>query len=154
EHSPIVCLLFVPFGLFPYSIAGQVWYWLNVCFIAIIAIVLAQHYITARSTVLGSGLVMLSLVGFTPLRLTLGLGQLDILILLLTILAIVLAGNGISDDKRKSSELLAGVLLAVAGGLKYYPLGFLAFYIWKRHYRPVLSACGALIVLVLLSICI
>jgi hypothetical protein len=152
EHSPAVALLVAPFGLLPYSIAEQIWYWLNVGFIALIAICSARHYSTRWPTSVVSGLVMLILVGFAPVRETLRIGQLDIFILLLVVAGIVLSDYPRGGGERTGRDAVAGVLLGVATSLKLYPFGLLLFYLWKRRYRTVISACATLGVLAVMSL--
>src|SRR5437588_132700 len=87
-HTYIPYLYPPPYALFlaglsamPYEAAARVFYWINVAFLVLIALLIGYALGSRRRWFLASALVFAALVGFTPIRSTLHPGQADLVIL-------------------------------------------------------------------------
>lgn len=136
---PLLAALLVPLTFLPQGVGG--YFWTLLCLLAIVL----SAWLVLRSqswlSLAGLLIALLLLYQYQPAVVGLRLGQVDVIIFLLLTLAFALLKDG--------RQTAAGLVLALAIGLKFFA-GFLAlFLLWKRQWRPALLALagGGLLVL-------
>jgi hypothetical protein len=140
EHTPVMALFFAPLALLPYAVAEKVWYCLNIGFIAVSAILLGRYGAQGWSALAGTGLVMVFLVSSAPIREVVRLGQVDIVLLLLSVVGLLVVEQGASRSSSRRLSIVAGMAFGAAASLKPYPFAFSLFYLWKRQYVLFISS--------------
>lgn len=143
SYPPFTVLPFVPFTAVPFRIAAAVWQVLSLGFLAFSLWCLWR--VVPLSLEGGLLLVALALL-YEPLENSLGLGQINLLILALTSAFIWALASG--------RPALAGVALGVATALRLHPGIFLLYLAWRRRWAAfawgtgTAAACTALAVVV------
>jgi len=129
RYPPLAALFFVVWGLLPYTLARfSFTAVMLVCLIGLVFyLVRQQRFTVPDSAVL---FVMMSL----PVMATVERGQVDVLIVGLSVLSFHFWKSRSSDAKRTA---LAALLLAIAGMLKLFPFVLLLFYAARRQWRMV-----------------
>ena len=129
-YPPLIAMLFVPATFLPETAVQILWWLCNVCCLCL------GCWLTLRAvwaaTSLNIGLVLLLLYRFQPARFALRIGQIELVQFLL--LAATL--NALSRDR----ERLAGVMLGLATGIKFFPGALIAFLLWRRRWRSAVWA--------------
>ena len=138
-YPPTFAILIQPFlVLSPYA-ASLLWFFVNVSLLlAGVGILLSQSNL--RDYRIRIALLLLPVL-FTPVLMTLYLGQVNILIFTL----IVLVWLSFVHGRRYTS----GVMLALAAWIKIWPIILIAYFVWKREWKVV---SGALIGLLLIGV--
>ncbi|MDO8269797.1 MAG: glycosyltransferase family 87 protein [Candidatus Levybacteria bacterium] len=144
SYPPIVFLLFIPFTFLPFQISEVSWIFLNVAFLITAIIFLTKIFsisFFSRVNLLLSSFVFLSF----PTKFTLGMGQMNIVILLLLVLSLYFI--------KQKKDFYGGLLLGVSLMLKLFPL-LLPFYFIIRLKKEILlgifsSIIGATFLVVL-----
>jgi hypothetical protein len=124
SYPPLTVLPFVPFTMVGFRAAAVAWQVLSLGFLALAGWSLWRA--VPLSPVAGLVLAAVALV-YEPLENSLGLGQINLLVLALTcvFLRALVAGR----------EALAGVALGVATALRVHPALFLLYLAWRRRWR-------------------
>jgi hypothetical protein len=107
-HPPPVGLLFLPFALVDYRTAAWMWFGIELGLL-VISVVLLGHEVGLRPSWLRAAPVALVLIGWTPVRQELLLGQLSMLLLML----LAWAWLSMQSDRPIRTGLLLGVALAI-----------------------------------------
>jgi hypothetical protein len=122
RYLPIVAVLFVPFALLPYTIALGIWIGIQLLVAAAVGIALIRPLPSSWRPWAAAGYVF-----FLGLVLEITLGNVNLISLALALAAWRLRDRAIP----------AGILLAVAVGLKFLPLTLLLLYVASGRSRPV-----------------
>lgn len=137
-YPPTFAILIQPFLLLSPYAASLFWFFVNVVLLLIgVSFLLRQGSLQDHR--LRVALLLLPVL-FTPVLMTLYLGQVNMLIFML----IVLVWLTFVDGRRYSS----GVVLALATWIKIWPIILIAYFVWKREWRVV---SGALVGLLLIG---
>lgn len=135
NYPPFTTLLFLPLSFLPYPAAVLVWRILNLALI-----VLAVWLITKSlalplnaATALVIGLIVFN---YDPLIYNLGIGQINLLILVLI--------TGAAYAWVRQRQVLAGVLLALAASIKIAPAILFIFFLWKGGLKLVAAGFAAM----------
>lgn len=136
-YPPISLALLTPFASLPIELAEDVWtlFSLFALFASILLLLRITKIYSTRNFFIVTGLAMLSF----PVKFNLGMGQINLILLLLTCLSFYWY--------RKRLPVLAGSALAVAAALKLTPLVLILFFLKKRQWKIVLSCVVGFIVL-------
>jgi len=138
-YPPTLALLMQPFLLVSPYAASLCWFFVNVGLVFLgVAFLLRQSDL--RDHRMRAALLLLPVV-FTPVLMTLYLGQVNILIFML----IVLVWLAFVGGQRYTS----GGVLALAVWIKLWPIILIAYFVWKREWKVV---SGALIGLLLIGV--
>jgi hypothetical protein len=138
-YPPTFAILIQPFLLMSPYMASLFWFFVNVGLLLIgIGLLLRQSNL--RDYRIRVALLLLPVL-FTPVLMTLYLGQVNILIFML----IILVWQSFVHGRRYTS----GGLLALAAWIKIWPIILIAYFIWKREWKVV---SGALIGLLLIGV--
>jgi len=136
-YSPLIAILFLPMRGLSLETVGVGWW------IANNLMLLGGCWLALRSVAYATpgrvALVFLMLHGYAPAVSALRLGQIEILQFLL--LAVTLWGL------RRDREVLAGLALGLATGLKFFPGALIVWLLWRRRWRPALWAIGSAVLL-------
>ncbi|HNQ16483.1 MAG TPA: glycosyltransferase family 87 protein [Candidatus Woesebacteria bacterium] len=136
-YPPISLVLLTPFASLPLDFAEDVWTLFSL--IALLSSVLlllgVSKTFTMRNFFIVTGLAMLNF----PVKFNLGMGQINLILLLLTCLSFFWY--------RKRLSVLAGSALAVAAALKLTPLVLVLFFLQKRQWKIVISCVVGFILL-------
>jgi hypothetical protein len=81
---------------------------------------------------------------FTPVIMTLYLGQVNFLVLLLVVLAYV--------SFKRGHLYVSGAVLALAAWIKVWPIALIAYFIWKRQGKVLLGAMSGVAIIGLLTL--
>jgi glycosyl transferase family 87 len=130
RYLPIVAIAFVPFALLPYAVALPIWIGVQLVIAAAVGVALIRPLPPLWRPWAAAGYVF-----FLGLVLEVTLGNVNLISLALALAAWRLRDRAIP----------AGMLLAVAVGLKFLPLTLLLFYVASGRWRPVVigGAIGA-----------
>jgi hypothetical protein len=124
RYLPIVAIVFVPFALLPYSVALAIWIGVQLLVAAAVGVALIRPLPASWRPWAAAGYVF-----FLGLVLEVTLGNVNLISLALALAAWRLRDRAIP----------AGVLLAVAVGLKFLPLTLLLFYLASGRWRAVFT---------------
>ncbi|HYK34867.1 glycosyltransferase 87 family protein [Alloacidobacterium sp.] len=137
-QPPLSALPLLPVAGFGALTAKRIWIVAN--FFFLFGAAEAMH----RATQLGRRRVwLLILLAVIPLRASFLLGQFHILVLFLLALAYLF--------RSRSRSVACGICIALAGGLKVYPLTFAVYFAWKKQWRELISIVVATAALVGIS---
>ncbi len=131
SYPPFTVLPFVPFTVLPFRAAAVLWQALSLGFLALSLWCLWRA--VPLSPVGGLLLIALALL-YEPLENSLGLGQINLLILALTAVFLWALAAGRSA--------LAGVSLGLAIALRVHPAIFLLYLAWRRQWAPLAWGAG------------
>jgi hypothetical protein len=134
-YLPTFAILMQPFVLLSPYMASLLWFGVNVGLL-VIAVGLLITQSNLRDQRLRVALLMLPVL-FTPVLMGLYLGNVNFLILVL----IVLAYQQFVGRRPYGS----GVLLALSAWIKVWPMGLIAYFVWKREWKVVSGAVIGLI---------
>jgi hypothetical protein len=143
---PVFALALAPFALLPFSAAAMLWYVLNLIFLAGAALVAGRLWAPGRNQWLASTISLAVFAGFGPLIASLALGQLDILLLLLTLTGLALLRSG--------SQGWAGLILGLATVGKIYPFGIVVYCALHRQFRVVFVALCTIVSSVAIAVAV
>ena len=126
SYPPFTVLPFVPFTLLPFRAAAVVWQALSLGFLALSLWCLWRA--VPLSPVGGTLLIALALL-YEPLENSLGLGQINLLILALTSVFLWALVSG--------RAALAGVSLGLAVAMRFHPAIFFVYLAWRGKWAPL-----------------
>ncbi|OGG12937.1 hypothetical protein A2773_01880 [Candidatus Gottesmanbacteria bacterium RIFCSPHIGHO2_01_FULL_39_10] len=142
-YPPQILFIFIPFLYIPYIVAEKLWLFMSFVFLFLSLIFLfkinKQKLLTPQSIFLCS-LVFLSF----PLKFTLGMGQINVMILLFSVLFIYFL--------HKDKDYIAGILLGLSISLKLFPVLLLPYLLLIRKWKILLSALTTLITITVLTL--
>jgi hypothetical protein len=128
-YSPFDGIFFFPFSLLPFWLSQKMWIALSITFLLLSVYLIFKIYNKKLFTSLGFFVLSLSCLYF-PLRFTLGMGQVNTMILFLTVLSIYLL-----NQKRFA---ISGLSLALAFVIKFFPLIFIPYLLILKKNKAVL----------------
>jgi hypothetical protein len=143
-YLPVFLLPFSWLTGFSFATASLVWLWVNLA--ALAAILLLQWHITrdfAHPFLRLAAIMALNLFSF-PLLYGLQLGQTSLLMYLAVCLIYCFFASG--------RDTLAGIALGLITALKFTPLLFVLYFLYRKKYRLALSAMATALSLLVLSI--
>jgi len=143
-HPPFTILLFSPFILFPYGFAEKIWTFLSIIFL--IGSLYLIFKINKEKMFSGLGLIICSVI-FTfyfPIKFTLGMGQINFLILFLVTLSIYFLN--------KNKNYYAGVFLSLSIMIKFFPLLFLPYLIILKKWKILFSFIIVSVMIILFTL--
>ena len=143
-YLPVFLLPFTWFTQFDFATASYLWLLVNIA--ALFTIVFLQWHITrVLSHPFLRLMVIIALNFFSfPLLYALKLGQTSLLVYL----AICLIYYFTASDR----DTLAGIVLGFITALKFSPLLFVVYFLYRKKYRLVLSAATTVLALLALSV--
>ena len=141
-YPPPVSLFFFPFTLLPFPIAQKLFLIISiVCLLSSIGL-LFKLFKLAPFSILGLFLITLVL-NFFPEKFTLGMGQINNVVLLMVTLFIYFYV--------KKREILSGSFLAVAIALKLFPGLLIIYLIFGKRWKTLLSVILTTLIIVLIT---
>ena len=128
-YPPISLVVFFPFVLFPYVTAGKIWTIVSLMSLLISLWTFLKLYNEHKNiyVILIAGILVSN---FFPVKFTLGMGQINIIILLI----LTIAYSAIVQNKSR----LCGVLFGVSLTLKYFPLFIPIYFIVRKKWTLLL----------------
>jgi hypothetical protein len=141
-YPPICLLLFYPFALLPYTIAGQLWAVISIiCLIIASWLLLKMHDATKNRILLyATGILVFN---YFPAKFTLGAGQINNIVFLLLVFALY------ANTRRRN--FTTGALFGTSIMLKYYPLFIFPYLIIRRKWRILIGICATIVILLGIS---
>jgi hypothetical protein len=124
RYLPIVAVVFIPFALLPYSIALAIWIGLQIATAVAVGVALIRQLPPLWRPWAAAGYLF-----FLGLVLEVTLGNVNLLSL----------GLALAAWRFRDRALPAGLLLAMAVGLKFLPLTLLLFYLASGRWRAVVA---------------
>ncbi len=124
---PPICLFFLfPFQLLPLVIASKVW--IGLSFIGVIFSLIIILRIYKYSLFSSFSLVLFTLAFlFFPLKFTLGMGQINVFILLCLAFALYFFSRG--------KEALVGIFFGLSLTIKYFPIFIILYLIFRKKWK-------------------
>lgn len=141
-YPPITILIFLPFLAFSLQLAGLFWTVINIFLLLVsfyVLIILFEEKITSNSTLILFGLTCL----YFPVKYTLGMGQINILVLFVLVLFIYFY-----KGKRIA---YAGSMLSVAILLKIVPIIILPYLLLRKEFKIVFVVIFSLLFVTIVS---
>lgn len=146
NYPPFAALLFWPFTLLSVSAGQLIWSVINVVLLAVLialSIEIVRPGWPWRRAWIIAGVALFPALGLDPALLTMGYGQVNLLIALM-----VLA------DLTSRPDLPRGVLVGIAAAIKLTPLIFIPFLFLTRQFRAGATAIGSFLVCTLVALLI
>ncbi|MFC2031598.1 glycosyltransferase family 87 protein [Chloroflexota bacterium] len=132
-YPPIWAVFLRPVARFPLESAKTLWLGINLAALFIVTIVLVHTF--ARSSALRVAIPLgVLLIAFSPVTMTLVLGQVNLILLALIVGALALTQRTQSSTK---AEIAAGWLLGLATAIKLFPGILILPFLLQRRYRVV-----------------
>lgn len=126
-YPPVSALLFTGFALVPWDVAVALVTVLSLLALAGVAVlVVPRRTAVAVAAVVAGGMLL------EPVRLTLGFGQINLILMVLVVL----------DCLLPRTRWPRGLLIGLAAAVKLTPFACLLFFVARRQWRPVLTAAG------------
>jgi Glycosyltransferase family 87 len=140
-YPPTLAMFIQPALLVSPYVASLIWLGLNVgLLLLVVGLLLWQSNI--RDHLMRVGLLLLPVV-FTPTFMSLYLGQVNVLVFVLIVLAYLAFIH-----KRPH---ISGVLLAISAWIKLWPIILVAYFVWKREWKVVSGAILGLLLIGMLT---
>lgn len=143
SYPPIVLLLFSLFTVMPFQVAENLWVFLNFIFLILSLFFLAKIFeisFFSKTNLILAGLVFLSF----PTKFTLGMGQINILVLLLLTTGLLLL--------KQNRKILSGVFFGAALIIKLFPILLPVYFLLKIEKKILMGICTSLIAATILTI--
>lgn len=137
-YPPISVVILAPFGLLPYELAENAWTAASYLSLVTTIIILLKS-IGPKISVLNFFVLHSLLMLSFPVKFTLGMGQINLLLLLLVALSFYFF--------QKERQYLSGSMLALAASIKLSPVILLLFYVRKKQWKTVVSFLALFILL-------
>jgi alpha-1,2-mannosyltransferase len=136
RYPPFHTMLMMPLGALPYPVADFVWRILNLAFTALCIWLIGK---TMSLEFSAKNLLVVGLIVFNydPLIYTIAIGQVNMLILTLLMLAVF------AFSRKRTT--LSGVFLGLAASSKIIPGVLLAYFFWKKNYRMVMASAVTIV---------
>jgi hypothetical protein len=140
-YPPIEMIIFSPFSLLPFFLAEKLWLATSLA-----ALFLSEYLIFKmfKKNIFSSlGFLVLGLTCFSfPVKFTLGMGQVNIIILFFTVLSIYLI-------QKKGEGYLA--VLSIPLSIKFFPIFFPLYFLIKKRWKALISLFLAFIFILILT---
>ncbi len=141
SYPPFTVLAFIPFTALSFQPAAVLWQTLSLGFLAVAGWCLWRS--VPLSSEAGLTLVSVALV-FEPLENSLGLGQINLLILALTCLFLTALHTG--------RPAMTGITIGLAAALRVHPALFILYLAWRREWRACAWGVGTAMACTLIAI--
>lgn len=129
-YPPFVLLLFYPLSLLNFFISQKIWFFLSLTFLFLSTFTIFK--INKKSLLSKTGFLLMGLVFlYFPSRFTLGMGQINNLILFITVLGIYFFN--------KKDDLKSGILFGLSLSIKFFPLLVVFYFIFLKRYKLLLA---------------
>jgi alpha-1,2-mannosyltransferase len=135
-YPPVSALLFTGFALVPWDVAVAL-----VTVLSLLAIVGVAMLVVPRRTAAAVATVVVGGVLLEPVRLTLGFGQINLILMVLVV----------ADCLLPRTRWPRGLLIGLAAAVKLTPLACLLYFAARREWRPVVTAVAAFVVATLVA---
>jgi len=136
NYPPFVAILFYPFTFTSIAIASKIWVVLSVFFL-FLSLYLCFKLFNIQF-LSSTALILLSLAfTYFPVKFTLGLGQLNLLVLLFVVLTFYFY--------IKDRDCYSGICLGISIMLKLFPVLLLIYFLLKKRYKILLYTAIAFI---------
>jgi alpha-1,2-mannosyltransferase len=131
NYPPFVTILFSPFSFLPLVVASKIWVVLSMFFLLFSLYFCFKLF---KIRLLSSTAMIFSSLAFIyfPTRFTLGMGQINILVLLFVVLTFYFY--------IKNKDLYAGICLGVSIILKLFPVLLILYFLCLRKFKMLLFA--------------
>ncbi|MEE3852427.1 glycosyltransferase 87 family protein [Gordonia sp. LSe1-13] len=139
-YPPFAAIGFVPLGLLGLGIAGLLMSVLTAALVVVIVhIVLGVSSVGAPANRWWIALLVGSVALWSnPLWMTLGFGQINIILMTLIVVDLFVVGRG----RARAAGPARGVLTGLAGAVKLTPMVFVTVFLTARQWRSALTAVG------------
>lgn len=144
-YFPLLAIVLTPLTLLTPQHATVVWFCTNAALLTLSAVLMITVLRLHESALAVAGLMLATLV-FYPAIFSIFVGQANVWLLTLLVLAWYLAKRG--------TDVVAGIMIAFASLIKVFPFCIALYFLWKGKYRIFLSTLAAVIVLVGISVAI
>lgn len=145
SYPPFTLIFFIPFSFLFYEIAAKIWVFLSILMVLYAIHILNKIYnlpFFSPFNLLLSSFVFLSF----PLKFTLGMGQINILILLLLTLVFYYL--------QKNKLYYSGIFLAISFEIKFFPAILLLYFIIQKKWKILISFIAAITIITGITIII
>jgi Glycosyltransferase family 87 len=123
-YPPILADMLIPFSFFPFATAGKIWTAINYALLPLITVLIVR-LLKLRLFSWGSLIVLLALFSYRPILLSMAMGQVSVLLLLLSTCGIFFYMKG--------WHAASGLAFALAAAIKLTPLIVVVpLLVWKE----------------------
>ncbi len=137
-YPPFIFIILSPLSFLSYVIAGKLWVAFSIiCFLASLYIFIGMYHHFSMDPVTVTALAVM-IATFFPAKFTFGMGQINMLILLLIALFFLF--------EKHREDWLAGVVLGVAMSVKLFPVLFIPWLLIRRRWQILIGLLIALTV--------
>lgn len=143
-HPPFTILLFSPFILLPYGFAEKIWTLLSIIFLTGSLYLIFKINNEKMFSRIGFLISALLFAFYFPIKFTLGMGQINFLILFLVTLSIYFLN--------KNKNYYAGVFLSLSIMIKFFPLLFLPYLIILKKWKILFSFIIVSVMIILFTL--
>ena len=144
-YPPLLAIGVTPLTLLPPRQAATVWFLLNVTLLGLSAMLVARTLGLQKHKIAVVSL-LLAVLTFYPAVFSIFVGQANVLLLALLVLAWYGAKRG--------SYVLVGVTIAAASLIKVFPFCIALYFLWKGRYRSFLTTVAAVVILIGFSVAV
>jgi len=130
-HPPFTILLFSPFTLFPYYFAEKIWTLLSIFFLFASLYLIFKINSEKMFSRIGFLISALLFSFYFPIKFTLGMGQINFLILFLIMFSVYFLN--------KKKNYLSGTFLSLSIMIKFFPFFFLPYLIIFKKWKILFS---------------
>ncbi len=130
-HPPFAILIFTPFILFSFEQAEKLWTLLSITLFSFSIYLIFKINKAKMFSAAGLYLCALTFAFYFPAKFTFGMGQINTLLLFLTVLSIY--------SLNKNKDYLSGVFLSLSVMIKFFPLMFLPYLIIFKKWKMLIS---------------
>ena len=142
-YPPLVMVLFTPLAIMPYELAGKVWVLLSIMTLVLSLYLLSKLEEVRFFSLKNLFICSLVFIAF-PVRFTLGMGQINHLILFLFVLSLYFL--------QRNKKILSGIILSLSLMIKFFPVPFLFFLFWKKEWRILLATLVSIGILFVITV--
>jgi len=125
-YPPFTLLFFAPLTLFPLFLASKIWTILSLLFLFASLLLLSRILSMKITSSVFVMITIFSMLSF-PVKFTLGMGQINLFILLLVLLGVYFLLS--------KKNVVSGVFFGTAITLKFFPLLILPYFLLKKKWR-------------------
>ncbi len=153
-HPPTAGVLFIPFVAVDYATAAQVWTVIELLCVPV-AVVLALRIAHSRIGIGWTVVLVIGLLGWTPVLVDVALAQLTLaMVALLAGAELALsegARSGVARADAHRRDAVGGALLGLALALKPLAWPWLIVLVWRRNWRALLGCLAVIVALLLVA---
>ncbi len=129
-YPPFALLFFYPFSFLNFFLAQKIWFFLSLTFFLLSIYIIFK--INKENLFSTMGFLIMGLIFlYFPSRFTLGMGQINNLILFITVLGIYYLN--------KKDDFKSGIFFGLAISIKFFPLLFLIYFILLKRYKLLIT---------------